>query len=253
MKKIIYITVLITAVFSCKKKKIEAEAVVQPTGTLTIHLHTSIDSVEVENYDSLYLTDDGRKMSLSLAQMYISGIQLEKLDGSLYDVPSKKFLKVFEKESYMIENVPVGNYKSIRFKVGLDAPTNALDPTNTSESTLLNIPEMWFTNPVQPNGYIFMNLQGKIDTSSTKNSIPVPFSYKIGTNTNVVSVLMPEKSFSITKGFITYSHIRIDYSAIFSGLEINQLTDLSVETVNENSNSTTISIRNNISNLFSYE
>jgi hypothetical protein len=253
MKNLIIITILVALFFSCKKKKEEQLPIVQPTGTLTMHLHTSIDSVEVENYDSVYITDDGRKMALSLAQLYISGVQLVKLDGSIYEVPNKKFLKVFETEAYSIEGVPVGNYKSIRFKVGLDASTNALEPTNVTETELLNKSEMWFTNPVQPNGYVFMNLQGKIDTSSTKNMTPVSFSYKIGTNANFISVTLPEKSFTISKDLISYSHMAIDYSKIFSGIQLNQLANLSVGSVSENSNSIASSIKNNIPNLFSYE
>jgi hypothetical protein len=245
----IFAVLLFTA---CKKEKnIEIEVV--PTGSFMMHLHTSIDSTEVADYATEYLTSEGRKMSLSMAQMFVSNIQLVKLDGTTYDVPNIKFLKVFEIEGYKIENVPVGNYKSIRFKVGLDATTNALLPTDPAQSFLLNHSEMWFSNPVQPDGYVFMNVQGTIDTTSAINGIPVSFSYKIGTNSNLISVVMPDHNFTISEGLITYSHMKIDYSMLFSGVQLNLASNLMVNSASENSNIIAAKISSNISSMFKFE
>lgn len=237
---------------SCKKKGTGIEESTTPTGTLMMHLHTNIADSEVEEYDSIFVTDEGRKMSLKLAQMYISGIQLVKLDGSTYDV-STKFLKVLETEGYKIENVPVGNYKALRFKVGLDATTNALDPTNTTYASILNNSSMWFSNPVQPKGYVFAAIQGSIDTTTAMNGSLIPFSYKIGTNSNLVDVVLPEKNYTVSKDLISYAHIIIDYSKIFDGIEVNKSENLTISTTEDNSTSLATAIKNNISQLFHLE
>ena len=150
-----------------------------PTGTFMFHLHTDIASNEVDAYGETYAMASGRKMSLNLAQLYISGVQLVKSDGTTVDV-SGNVLKVFETEEFLVGNAPVGNYTSVKFKVGLNAATNLLNATSTD--TLLNRKEMWFGNAPQPDGYVFLNLQGTIDTSAALNKTPVPFTYKIGTN-----------------------------------------------------------------------
>ena len=99
MKIKFILSVLLISVFvisSCKKKTVEPTTNETPTGVLMMHLHTHISDTEVEYYDTIYTNQDGRKLSLKLAQMYVSDIQLVKLDGSIYKVADKNFLKVFE-------------------------------------------------------------------------------------------------------------------------------------------------------------
>ena len=109
-----------------------------PTGQLRFHLHTFIGENEVDKYDIEMMMPDGRMISLDIAQLYISDIQLVKLDGSYYNVPSNGVLKVCESESVIIGDVPIGNYKTVRFKVGLSPTVNALDASTNGYTNLLN-------------------------------------------------------------------------------------------------------------------
>ncbi len=243
---------------ACKKDVDETtnpvvDTEIVPTGNLTFHLHTYIEDNEVDAYGIEYTTAEGRIISLDIAQMYISDIQLVKLDGSIYTVPNKSILKVFETASLVIGDVPVGNYKSIRFKVGLNSTMNALDPTSTGDSIILNKPSMWFSTPVQPDGYVFMNVQGSIDTTVAMNGIPVPFSYKIGTNANYFQVEMPEQNFTVLENMTAYAHMIADYSKLFTGIQLNDFNNLSVNTVGDNSLPIATAIKNNIPLLFRYE
>lgn len=237
----------------CKPKDNPTPDPVVPKGQFLFHLHTYIDNDEVDLYDITYTTLEGRKISLSLAQLYISDIQLVKSDGSTVDVSGKKILKLFETETNLVGDVPVGNYKSIRFKVGLDATTNALNPKASADSAILNKPEMWFGSAAQPDGYVFMNVQGKIDTSSTFDKTPVPFSYKIGTNANYKQVSMGIKDFKVEEGKAVFGHIIIDYNRLFNGIQLNQLANLSVTTAAANSSAIAAKIVNNIPSIFLYE
>lgn len=224
-----------------------------PMGNLSFHFHTNIEDTEVDAYGIEYMTVEGRLISLNMAQMYISGIQLVKLDGSTYDVPNKTVLKVLESEVVVIGNVPVGNYKSVRFKVGLNPTINSLNPTMTADSVILNKPQMWFSNPFQPDGYVFMNVQGTIDTTSEMNGTPVPFSYKIGTNAHYTQVEMPEKNFTVLQNQEAYVHMVIDYSKLFSGIQLNSTANLVVNTVADNALPIAVAIKNNIPLVFRYE
>ncbi len=256
MKIKIIVSIILISVFlfsACKKKTVEPTKANTPTGVLMMHLHTNIASTEVDKYDSVYQDVNGRNMSLNLAQMYISDIQLVKLDGSIYKVADKNFLKVFETEGYKLENIPVGNYKAIRFKVGLNLTINALEPSNSTYSSLLNKSEMWFTNPFQSNGYVFANIQGEIDTTATKNGSLIPFSYKIGTDANLIEVSLPDKNFTVSEGMLAYSHLIIDYSKVFEGVQLNQANNLTINSVADNSSSLATTIKNNISSMFHFE
>jgi hypothetical protein len=245
--------VLMLSMSFCKTTDTPTPDPVVPKGQFLFHLHTYIDNSEVDLYNITYTTLEGRKMSLSMAQLYVSDIQLVKLDGTTVDVSGKKILKMFETDTDLVGDVPVGNYKSIRFKVGLDPTTNALSPTTPSDSAILNRPEMWFSKTAQPDGYVFMNIQGKIDTSSTLDKTPVPFAYKIGTNANYKQVTMGIKNFTVEEGKAVFGHIIIDYNRLFNGVQLNQLANLSVTTAAANSSAIATKIANNIPSIFVYE
>ncbi len=255
---IVPLLILIMAGFSsCDKGKDEEPIPVTPAntpkGTFMFHLHTYIGESEVDLYNVPYTSPSGREISLSIAQMYISEVQLVKLDGSVIDISGKKILKTFEGSTYVVGDVPVGNYKTLRFKVGLDAATNLLNATATADSVILNKPAMWFGSAAQPDGYVFMNVQGMIDTSANISGMMAPFVYKIGTDANYKQVVMPDKNMSVVEDQVTFGHIMIDYSKLFTGIQLNQSSSLSVATPAANSSSAATAILNNIPSMFVFE
>jgi hypothetical protein len=233
------------AVSSCKKKDPANDGA--PTGILMFHLHNYIEDNEVDLYNIPYTTHAGRSISLSLAQLYISDVELIKPDGSTYAVPNAKLLKKQETDTYQIGEAPVGNYRSIRFKVGLNPENNVPDLKNISDSV------MWFSNLHVTQGYIFLNVRGKIDTSADMTGTLVPFMYKIGTNINYKQVTMPDKNFTVTAGEITYAHLMADYSMLFNGINLSDNANLFVKTTSDNATPLAQKIVNNIPSMFKYE
>jgi hypothetical protein len=224
-----------------------------PTGQLKFHLHTFIGENEVDAYGIEMTMPDGRMISLDMAQLYISEIQLVKLDGSYYNVPSNGVLKVFESESVNIGNVPVGNYKTVRFKVGLSPTVNALEATTSGYINLLNQPEMWFSSTAQPDGYTFLNFSGSIDTTLTKTGDKVPFEYKIGTNANLTQIEMPAQNFTIYKDVVGYVHMKIEYDRLFEGIPLSNNANLHVTSKADNTLPIVETLKKNIQKLFIYE
>ena len=250
MKNILICLVLV-GFLSCKKE--EPPAGGGPTGTFMFHLHTYIDHNEVDLYDIDYTTLDGRTMSLSLAQLYLSDIQLVRADGTTYDIPGKSILKVFEKDTYVAGEVPVGTYKALRFKVGVDATTNGQNPAATSEPAIFEKSEMWFGGTAQPDGYVFMHVKGKLDTSADLSHPPVPFVYKIGTNAHYKQVNMSDHNFTLVEGQVEFAHIIVDYSRLFNGVQLNNKDNLSITTPSANNSALAAKIVNNIPSMFIYE
>ncbi len=257
---LIVITVFLNILFiSCKKKSDPAPeesgaAENVPMGRLSLHLHNYIENTEVDAYNITYTTSDGRKISLDLGQLYLSNIQLIKLDGSVYTIPNAIVLKKQEFETYQVADVPVGNYKTVRFNIGFDQATNQKLPSGTVD--LFNTPNMWFSSTAQPNGYVFFNFQGKIDTTSNANGTAgqmQPFKYMIGTNSNLRQKTMPDKNFTISPNQNQFLHLQIDYSKIFNGIQLNNPGNLSVASTDDNASVLANKIANNIPSLFIYE
>jgi len=247
------LSLVITA---CKKPKEEQnnpDNSNTPKGTLMFHLHTYIDEHEVDLYNAVYANDEGRSLSLSVAQLYISEIELVKLDGSGYTIPSSKIFKILDQETFVAGEVPVGNYKGIKFKVGLSNSDNAKLPSASADSAIFKHSEMWMGVSAQPDGYVFMNVQGTIDTTSDLSGAMIPFTYKIGGNLNYKQVTMPEKNFSIMENQTEYAHIKINYNKLFHGVQLNDINNLSVLTLSDNSGVVAQKVVNNIPTMFIYE
>ncbi|MEY2830736.1 MAG: hypothetical protein RIQ33_2594 [Bacteroidota bacterium] len=238
---------------SCKKDKTNPTTEV-PKGTLVLHIHSNIDTSEIEAYDSVYTNNDGRKLSLSLAQIYLSHIKVVKLDGTEIEIENSKILKTLDAEEIVIGSVPVGNYKTVKFNIGFDATENQVLPTSNS---ILNHSEMWFGSTFTTNdGYVFAHLSGKIDTSISMNgniNQMQSFDYKIGKNNHYTSITMPEQNFSVTANLNQYIHLTIDYGKLLDGIDVTNSSNLNVKTISDNSTSLANKLAANLSKIFSYE
>ncbi len=259
ISKAIFLAISLTifiSIFSCKKDSSTTTTTnpATPTGTLVLHLHTNVDSNEVDFYDTVYHTTAGRKISVSRAQLFISHIQAVQLNGAVIDLSGISILKVMENEEYVIGKIPVGNYKSVNFSVGLDNTVNTTAPTVGS---IFNNPTMWFNSSyASSDGYVFANFQGKIDTTTHANGTVTnmqPFVYKIGTNAHFTNINMPEQDFAVLANTKQYVHIIIDYNKFFNGVPLNQSANLNVSTAAANSTAIGNLVAANIVSLFHYE
>jgi hypothetical protein len=247
------------AIQSCKKNDPENEPGPenQPvkTGTLMAHLHTYIADTEVDDYGIVYTNLEGRKISLDLAQLYLSDFSLEKADGSVYSLPdSVVILQTQEQETYILAKVPVGNYKTVRFKFGLPADQNAT--IYNRNNIAFGDTAMWFGNAGENKGYAFLNLKGKIDTSAFANGTSqsmTPFQFKIGTEKLGSDITMPEKPFSVMPDQTEYVHILIDYDKVFSGIDLRNFGNLNLTTLSDSDTPLASKVATNILNAFQYE
>ncbi len=153
---------------SCKKEDVAA-APQTPTpppaaqyGTLQIEFSNTVDAQLLE-FGKKFLNPSGDTFTVSKFMYYISNIVLVKEDNSLYTQPESYYLVDASKpaSSKLILNaVPYGKYKSIRFVLGVDstrnvsgAQTGALDPANGM---------FWNWNT----GYIMLKLEGAAPSST---------------------------------------------------------------------------------------
>jgi hypothetical protein len=183
---------------------------------LIFHLHHYINDTHITAGQMAY-DDSGRRYQLNVGRFYISQITLHGADGTDWQSYGKYTITAIGTEEYLVDSVPVGNYKSISFTVGLDPTTNTTDPSQHSSGALAEqSPSMYFG---EGKGYIFMNIQGRADTSAAQNGdLNIPFSYQIGTDNLSRTVNMPANSFSMVAYQSQTLDIKVDYSVFLQSI-----------------------------------
>ena len=257
---IITICLIVSSCKSRSKDPSPSSSVPILKGTLALHLHTYLDNNEIDGYTStgsefIYTDENDRKAGLTIAQLYLSEISLIRLDGSMYAIQDTVILKTLDNDVYMLGQVPIGNYRSIRFRLGFNASKN---PQILSGLGIYSRSEMWYNSSQQSDGYIFLNVQGKIDTSAAHNSSISniqPFKYQIGAKAaDSIFITMPNKNFTVLNTQrLTFLHIIVDYNKIFNGIDLTNQNNLQV--INPEDNNTTLAknIVKNIPSMFVYE
>jgi hypothetical protein len=251
MKNQIIIISLFALIFisfsACHKKNDSTPAV--PKGLLYFHLHTDIDTNEVDS-GVVARDSSGRQFALNVAEFYICNIVLHKSDGSTYSVDGAVALKTIAEEEYYIDSVPTGNYTSVSFSVGLNSALNSGTPSSFSSGNVLGTqtPGMWFG---AGQGYIFMNLQGLADTTVAQaGPVNVPFTYQLGTSSQLVTVTMPQHAaFGVIANQQTFIHMIADYGKALRGVNLG----LGTATPFNSNAAVTTQIANNIATMFRYE
>ena len=236
---------------SCHKVKDKAA-----NGSIGLHLHTQIDTNEVDVLGNLYADHNGRLLALNDARFYITDISLQNSDGSWYNIPNSMILKTYETEDYYIASVPSGNYTSIRFYVGLDSATNASAPSSHNNSsgqdTILSSilePNMYFG---AGQGYKFLYLSGSV--LPTGSHSPVPVNYQVGGNANRQLITMPYLSYSVQPGLLHYVHIWCDYGRLLEGISISTGHNDNGNSFGAGAQVTTATlVADSIQNMFIYE
>lgn len=247
-----------TTFFSCKKDAKEDPTPYTPpaaeTGQFRLEFEHLVGSsaLQMNTANTQYTNNVSETFNVTTFKYYVSNVVLKKSDNSEYKVPQSYFLidaSSAEGSLITLQNIPAGNYKGMRFTLGVDstrnvsgAQTGALDPANGM---------FWSWN----SGYIFLKLEGTSPQSSgTSNGI----AYHIGgfrnaNNTNALQTV--ETSFGsdllrITSNGNPQLHMAVDVKEIFK-----TPTDISFATTPtvHMPGATAKSIANNYVDMFTFE
>jgi len=224
MNKVLQTFTLLTGLFlvfsSCHKKN---TFVSTQRAAVLFHMHHYINDTHV-GAGTMGYDDSGRRYQVNIAKFYISQITFHGADGTDWQSYAKYSLISIGGEEYLVDSVPVGNYKSVSFTIGLDPTTNKTSPDQYSSGPLSpQTPSMWFGDVDK--GYIFMNIQGKADTTAAQNgALNTAFSYQVGTDNLSRIVNMSNHSFSLTAGEAEVLDIKVDYSVFLQSLNFKTQT-----------------------------
>lgn len=108
-----------------------------------------------------FISNAGDTISISKLKFLMSGFILEKTTGEFVVLPDAYgFLSLTEKiDSFVLKNVPKGEYKSIRFLVGIDSVINHSNPQQWPLSHPMN-PSVNDMHWGWSGGYIFNVVEG---------------------------------------------------------------------------------------------
>lgn len=104
--------------------------------------------------------------TVSTFEYYLSNIKFTKSDGTVYAAPDTYYLVNQAKPtslSFMVPNVPVGDYTGVSFMVGVDAQKTGLTDPATFTGDLNQANNMYWT---WNSGHIFLKLEGTITSGS---------------------------------------------------------------------------------------
>ena len=131
------------------------------------------------NLDSVYTTPEGYQVKFTDVKFYSSILKNETnslLQAALYDLRETGVLMLRTPGDY-------AKFANLQGFIGVDSVLNHSDPSAFPNESPLNIsnagPMHWGWNP----GYIFMNIEGKVDTIPDGiNDLDHSFSFHIGTD-----------------------------------------------------------------------
>ncbi len=217
---------------SCKE---ENPSVPSGTGDNSLEIvFSATANAKTFKLDEQYeLTTEGFRYKFSLFKFYISQLRLVRDDNSelvLKNIDMIDFRTDAPHLSIKV-NVPNGNYKELKFGIGVDSATNMMDPTVFGETSPLSITKGTYWG--MSSQYRFFLMEGKMDTTMN-DSLSEPFVVHTGTNP-----LYREKSYlisydytSATKGANNKMTFEIDIDKLLSG--INFKNDHSSHTIGGN-------------------
>ncbi|MFN0049778.1 MAG: MbnP family protein [Cytophagales bacterium] len=159
------IALTVSLLTSCTKKEDQPAPVSTPQ-TQKVSLNFShVAGDKTVNFADVFTSTKGAKFTLSMFRYYVSNVRFVKADNTEQTVPGTYFLVSPNNPVCDLGQVPVGDYKGVKFAVGVDSVTNHADITKYPASNPLAVQSPgihWSWN----SGYIFVMVEGTVDTTA---------------------------------------------------------------------------------------
>lgn len=190
---------------------------------------------------------EGRKFNLSLAKFYVSGLKMTEDGATTPTSFDDKYLLVSgDNSTYSLGDLPIAHYTGLSFDVGIDSATNHSDPSTYEASSVLS-PQTPNMHWAWSSGYIFLKLEGTVDTSAAMNAPALfGFEFHIGMD-NMLRNVNLTKHFHIENEATNEVMINLDWSRFFDNLDWQ--TENSTHTMDNMP--AAMKVANNVPNVFS--
>ncbi|MCB9235993.1 MAG: hypothetical protein H6581_30380 [Bacteroidia bacterium] len=179
------------------------------------HSHFGADAL---TYNQNYTLSSGRKVNLSLAQFYVSGMKLTD-GGSGYSFDDTYLLVKGDQTVYELGSADPGQYTGFTFDVGVDSAANHSDPSTYETSSALS-PQSPSMHWSWSSGYIFIKIEGMADTSAAGNgAVDYPFELHVGMDAMLRNVSLSQALDATLNNEVEIGMV-IDWSQFFNGIDM---------------------------------
>ena len=181
---------------ACKKDKDVQINPVDKDATVMFTLNHNVDGEQLVFDNIQYQNAVGNDYSVATLKYFISNITFHNTDGSSFLIDEEHYVDASDANTLNFlpdVKIPEGKYSSISFIFGLDTLKN-------KDGRYLNPPESnmeW--PPAMGQGYHYMKLEGKIDSSGTIKNFQAHTGQSMG-NPYFIEVNLPNSTFTADGG-----------------------------------------------------
>jgi hypothetical protein len=176
MNRLIILFIISFAFVSCKKKCPTPDSKLDSFLSLTVQPKFGSNNLFL---DSIYTTPEGYRVKFTDLKFYIT--QLKNGSSTLTDATIFDF-----RENGLLAFRKIGDptqFTALQGFIGVDGTLNHLDPSAFPNESPLNISNAGTMHWGWNTGYIFLSIEGKVDTiPDGNNSFDHSFSFHIGTD-----------------------------------------------------------------------
>lgn len=212
-------------VTSCKKDNNSTET----NGDVTLNFDAKVGNADFVLNQNMAI--GSRTYNFKGFRYWVSNIVLVKADGSEYALPSSYYLleetnavtvqdgsftyPAKKREDIVLKGIPKGDYKEVKFSIGIDATHNdnlSLQAGELSQlSGMTNISWMWHTS------YIFTTLQGSVTEGATTKNFKAETGLNANYKTITITMQQPVKISSSSSAKISFA---VDIAQLIDGVDL---------------------------------
>lgn len=186
---------------------------------LELNVHADGQPLRLNQFGQLS-DASGRPMAVARLDLLLSRLSMQRLDGHWTAAPEwHAFFRADQPtRRQALPVVPPGQYKALRFTVGVAPKANHGDPNRLRPDDPLH-PVVNGLHWGWKGGYVFVALEGhwKPDNGQLENA--GGFSYHLGNNENTVVVELPAR---LTVRADSTLHLRLNASTLVSGIDVSR-------------------------------
>lgn len=253
MRTAYFLILILIALASCKKESSPYDPAYR--GNLVLNFNNVAGSEELRLNTGIYTNAAGELYTVRSLHYFISNISFIKTDGSEYVVPQDSSYFLIEESSSLNTmpnlKIPEGEYKELRFILGVDSLRSTMDLSKRTGVLLPTITTYFDEN----SGYIFLNIEG-----TSPQAPQVNYQFNIGgyggktspTFNNIKKISLDLNTRGISKireGRQSVIDIKADIAYVFTGFQNISLATNSVVQFEPFS----VNIANNYALMFSHD
>ena len=221
IKNIVAVMAMALALTSCNNDDSAPAVAPDEKGTLKVEFDNVYGGADLA-FSTNYTNSNGEVIKVSKAKYIVSNIVLTKTDGSTYVIPKSESYFIIDEATAAstllnLGNIPAGDYKSIKFGIGVDKAQWELGATGQGDflSKAQAAGMMWSWSA----GYKFVALEGTFtSTNVTTDTSYMVHTGQTGTDYNYTEVTLNFPTNALVRSSITPQvHVMADLQHVIDG------------------------------------